>query len=198
MLAMAPEPDAADLAARMRDGDARAFEGWVRETHVLVYRLCRRLVANASDAEDAVQETYLRAWRSAARLRDPAAHRGWVCRIARHVCADRARGSATREPALDPDAIAAGMRALAADAPGADEALANAQARAVVVAAVGRLKPKHRIVLLLREVDDLEYEEIADALGVPRGTVESRLHRARAELARVLERYRVAAERRTP
>jgi RNA polymerase sigma-70 factor (ECF subfamily) len=188
------EPDR--LAARMRARDAGAFEAWVRLVHPLVYRLCRRLVPYPADAEDAVQETFIRAWQHAGELRDPDAHRAWVCRIARHVCADRARGAAAREqPILDEDARAAGLRTLASEERPADEALHAAQVRAVVADAIGRLKDKHRVVLLLREVDDLEYEEIADALGIPIGTVESRLHRARAELGRALRRHLEIAER---
>lgn len=191
------EPDR--LAARMRDRDAGAFEAWVRAVHPLVYRLCRRLVAHPTDAEDAVQETFLRAWQNASTLRDPVAHRAWVCRIARHVCADRARGAAAREqPILDEDARTAGLRALASDERPADETLHAAEVRAVVSGALGKLKEKHRVVLVLREIDDLDYEEIADALGIPIGTVESRLHRARAELGRALARQRLIAERRTP
>lgn len=195
MVAASVEPE--HLAARMRDGDERAFEAWVRLVHPLVYRLCRRLVADAGNAEDAVQDTFIRAWRNAHTLRDPAAHRGWICRIARHACADVARSRVARErPVLDRDDD--GLRALVSDERPADELLHAAQVRATVAAAIARLKDKHRVVLLLREVDDLEYEEIADALGVPRGTVESRLHRARAELGRALERHRKTLERSRP
>jgi len=192
MSAMPAPAEPERLAARMRERDAGAFEAWVRLVHPLVYRLCRRLVPHPADAEDAVQETFIRAWQHAASLRDPDAHRGWVCRIARHVCADRARGAAAREqPALDD----AGLRALASDERPADEALHAAEVRAAVAGAIDRLKEKHRVVLLLREIDDLDYEEIADALGIPIGTVESRLHRARAELGRALERHRKITER---
>ena len=175
------EPDPERLAARMRERDAGAFEAWVRVVHPLVYRLCRRLVPHPADAEDAVQDTFIRAWQHTAGLRDPAAHRAWVCRIARHVCADRARGPAAREqPILDQDERAADLPP--------DQALEAAQVRAAVHGAIARLKDKHRVVLVLREIDGLDYEEIADALGIPIGTVESRLHRARAELGRALSR----------
>jgi RNA polymerase sigma-70 factor (ECF subfamily) len=196
MSAMPALAEPEHLAARMRERDAGAFEAWVRVVHPLVYRLCRRLVPHPADAEDAVQETFIRAWQHAGTLRDPGAHRGWVCRIARHVCADRARGAAAREqPILDEDTRAAGLRALASDERPPDEALHAAQVRAVVADAIGRIAEKYRVVLLLREIDDLDYEEIADALGIPIGTVESRLHRARAHLGRALERHQKIAER---
>jgi len=200
MSAMLAAPaDPASLAARMRDGDARAFEAWARVVHPLVYRLCRRLVPHRPDAEDAVQDTFLRAWRNARTLRDPAAHRGWVCQIARRACADHARSTATRELAsLDDTTARAGIRALTSDDRPADDALHAEEVRAVVAAAIATLKDHHRVILLLREVDDLAYNDIADALGIPRGTVESRLHRARAELGRALDRQRKLAERTQP
>ncbi|MEZ4368145.1 MAG: RNA polymerase sigma factor [Kofleriaceae bacterium] len=191
-----PDLELAQLAARMREGDARAFEAWVRGLHPLVYRLCRRLVAHPPDAEDAVQDTFLRAWRNARTLREPAAHRGWVCQIARRTCADRARSAGTRaRPALELTRAITGSHAVPSDDVRADDALHTAEVRAAVAAAIDRLKETHRVVLLLREVDDLTYDEIADALGIPRGTVESRLHRARAELGRALARHRLIEER---
>jgi RNA polymerase sigma-70 factor (ECF subfamily) len=108
------------------------------------------------------------------------------------VCADRRRRT---PPRAGPERIAPDT--IAADQRGPDEALAAEQLRAVVTAAIEGLKPKHRIVLVLREIDGFDYDAIADALDVPVGTVESRLHRARAELARALERFRKISDRRT-
>lgn len=194
-----PPLDLAALAARMRDGDVRAFEAWVRALHPLVYRLCRRLVVVPADAEDAAQDTFVRAWRNALSLREAAAHRAWVCQIARRTCADRARSAATRaRPALELSLAASGSHAVPSDDRPPDEALQSAEVRAVVATAIARLRESHRVILLLREVDDLSYDEIADALGVPRGTVESRLHRARAELGRALARHRLIEERSSP
>jgi RNA polymerase sigma-70 factor, ECF subfamily len=177
------------LANRMRDGDVAAFTMWAHHLHPLVYRVCRRLVNDRADAEDAVQDTFIRAWRSASALRDPAAHRGWLCQLARRACADRARGSITRvRPALELSVL----DDLATDHGRPDQVLEVAQQRDEVTAAFAKLGERHRVILLLREVDELSYDEIAAALGLPRGTVESRLHRARAALGRVLNRKRTA------
>lgn len=187
------------LATRMRDGDPEAFTAWVRALHPLVYRLCRRFVFNPIDAEDAVQDTFIRAWRSASTLRNPAAHRSWLCQLARRACADRARRASTRErPALDLSAASTGSHAVISDECPADEALHAVEVRAGVAIALARIKEQHRVILLLREVDELSYDEIADALGVPIGTVESRLHRARAALGRALDRHRLISERTAP
>ncbi len=185
-----------ELAARMRSGDRLAFTAWVRALHPLIYRLCRRLVISPADTDDVVQDTFIRAWRGASALRDPSAHRAWLCQLARRACADRARSARTRErPGLDLSTASTGSHAVVSEERSADEALHNNQVRAGVVSALAHIKEPHRAILLLREVDEMSYDEIADALGVPRGTVESRLHRARAALGRELERQRLLSER---
>ena len=80
------------------------------------------------------------------------------------------------------------MLLVADDGPGADAGTATRQARALVTEALERLDDDHKQILLLRDVEDLSYEEIAEILEVPRGTVKSRIHRARAELASILAR----------
>jgi RNA polymerase sigma-70 factor, ECF subfamily len=179
-------------AERARDGSASAFRELVESSHERVFRLAAALTGDRDEAADVTQETYLRAWERKDELRDPSAVTGWLFRIARNVARDR-RGSwwmrsrirlpldrttaerATSEP-----------REPAADALDAHAALEAAESAGAVRRALRRLPEKHRVVLQLREVEGLTYEELAEALGVPVGTVESRLHRARAGLARRL------------
>src|SRR5690606_13779684 len=149
------------------------------------------------DADDVVQESFIRAWGRIGEVRDPAAVLGWLGRIARNAARDRLR--ARRRRGEDRRAGAGegqgGGREPAAG-PGArpDESLASAQLAAQVRRALDGLSDKHRVALLLREVDGMSYQEIAALSGVPVGTVESRVHRARAELARRLARLRRAEE----
>ncbi len=171
-------------AERARAGDAAAFRDLVQATQGTIFRLAAALVADRDEAADVVQETYLRAWDARAALRDGAAALGWLCRIARNVAHDRRRSWWSRIRA--PMAEAALERRPVQDGPPADEALAAAQAARAVRRALASLPEKHRVVLALREVEGMSYEEIAVAVGVPVGTVESRLHRARAGLARRL------------
>jgi RNA polymerase sigma-70 factor (ECF subfamily) len=173
-----------------RSGDPEAFRALVEETHATVFRLAAALVADRDEAADVAQETYVRAWRRIDELRDGAAAVGWLCRIARNVAHDRRRSwwSRIRAPL---DALA-GEAAPAEGAP--DAALAATERADAVRAALARLPERHRVVLALRELEGLSYEEIAAATGVPLGTVESRLSRARAALARRLAGMRGEGE----
>ncbi len=164
-----------------------AFRALVHATTPTAYRLALRILRSDADARDAVQETYARAWQGRHRLRDPAAAPGWIYRICRNVSMDRARARA-RMPAVDLD-----EEQLTGAAPSPEQRLAAAQASQELVRAIDSLKDKHRIVVLLRDVDGMTYEDIATALGVPVGTVESRLHRGRAALAKALRRAELRA-----
>ena len=169
-----------------RAGDPEAFRVLVAETHATVFRLAAALVSDRDEAADVTQETYVRAWGRIDELRDGAAALGWLCRIARNVAHDR-RGSwwsRVRAPLEAIAGVAAPREA------GPDASFAAAERAEAVRAALAKLPEKHRVVLALREVEGLSYEEIAAATGVPRGTVESRLHRARAALARRLSGLR--------
>lgn len=180
------------LASRAADGDQTAFRTLVDKTHGTVYRLALRLLGRPAEAEDVVQETYIRTWLGLAKLRDKRAVLAYVCRIARNVATDKLRKLGRRRiESLDAqigDGIGALVDSIAHDGPAPDELLSSAQVQATVRALVDQLKDKHRVVLLLREVDGMSYEEISTVLGCPVGTVESRLHRARKELAEKLER----------
>jgi RNA polymerase sigma-70 factor (ECF subfamily) len=180
-----PGDDAGSLrgaAERARDGSPGAFRELVDRSHEKIFRLAAALVGDRDEAADVVQETYVRAWERIADLRDPSAVAGWLARIARNVAHDRRGGwwhrlrapLAATEERVSPEPLA-------------PDALEAAQAAAAVERALGRLPEKHRVVLVLREVEGMTYEEIAEALDVPVGTVESRLHRARAGLARRLQ-----------
>ena len=171
-------------AEQARRGDAAAFRRLVDATHATVFRLAAALVPDRDEAADVAQEAYVRAWQARQELRDGRAVTGWLCRIASNVAHDLRRSwwSRVRAPleraALDVPAAGPGV------AP--DEALAADESAREVRAALAALPEKHRAVLTLREVEGMAYDEIAEALGVPVGTVESRLHRARAALGRRL------------
>jgi RNA polymerase sigma-70 factor (ECF subfamily) len=159
-------------ADRARAGDREGFRALVEETHATVFRLAAALVSDRDEAADVTQETYVRAWGRVGELRDGAAALGWLCRIARNVAHDRRRSWWTRVRAP----------------------LAAAERAGAVRAALAALPEKHRVVLALRELEGMSYAEIAEATGVPLGTVESRLSRARAALARRLASRREEGE----
>lgn len=184
--------DLAPLARRAAGGDREAFRAWLEATHAVVYRVALRMLGDPAGAQDVTQEAFARAWQNMARLRKPEASLGWVCRIARNVAADKLRGPARREIlVLDKptqNGATSQVERLGSPEPDPEAEALSAETRAQVRDAVASLKDKHRVVLLLREVDGMSYEEIATALGVPRGTVESRIHRARAKVKKWLER----------
>jgi len=173
-------------AERARAGSPDAFRELVERSHETVFRLAAALLGDRDEAADVTQETYVRAWERLGELRDPAAVTGWLCRIARNVARDR-RGSWWARIRAPLDA-ATERRAAASEppAPTPHDALEAREAAGAVQRALRLLPEKHRAVLVLREVEGMSYDEIALALGVPVGTVESRLHRARAGLARRL------------
>jgi RNA polymerase sigma-70 factor, ECF subfamily len=143
---------------------------------------CRRMLGSSVDAEDAVQETLLRAWRAAARFEGRVPPRSWFYRIATNVCLD-ALGQAARRP------VPVQELPYPEDAPGepdpSDRALAREDLRFAIVAAVGNLPPRQRAVLLLREVLSWRAAEVAELLGTTTAGVNSALQRAHATLAAV-------------
>jgi RNA polymerase sigma-70 factor (ECF subfamily) len=185
-----------DAAAAAATGDRDAFRRFVELTHATVYRLAYRLLDDSAAAEDVAQEAYLRAWQGLGSLRDPGAAFGWLCRVARNVAHDRQRRQ-YRQPTRSLDAMvrangeATGptlLQRLADPSADPEGQLDQAQLGAAVRAALQELNEPQRLVLTLREMDQMGYEEIAVALGIRLGTVESRLHRARKALAKKLRR----------
>lgn len=143
---------------------------------------CRRMLGSTPDAEDAVQETLLRAWRASARFQGRASVRTWLHRIAANVCLD-ALGSAARRPVPVeeiPEPVDPG-----GDPDPADSALDRERLRLAISAAVALLPPQQRAVLLLRDVLSWRAAEVAELLGTSTAAVNSALQRAHATLATV-------------
>jgi RNA polymerase sigma-70 factor (ECF subfamily) len=186
LLAPAPDDDLDAVARRAIGGDAAAFRRLIELTSARLFRLAAHIAGNRDDADDVVQETFIRAWQRLPELRDPAAALGWLIRIAENAARDRLR--ARRRSGSDPGSSSGSGSGSGPERP--DQALAAAERDDVVRRAVMALPDKHRVVLLLHEVDGMTAAEIAALLDVPTGTVESRLSRARAGLAKRLEKGR--------
>jgi len=157
-----------------------AFEKLVRENQRVVYQIAFTVLRNPADAEDVTQDAFMRAFAKLSSLREPERFRAWICQIVRHLALNRLRAS-TRSRAREE--LAPANSACFVDI----EALAeDREFEARVHFEISRLPEKLREVLLLCAIDDLEPSGVAKVLGIPQGTVRSRLHLARKRLLRAL------------
>jgi RNA polymerase sigma-70 factor, ECF subfamily len=170
-----------DLIVRCRDGSTAAFEPLVRAHEKRALVVAELLLGDADDAADAVQESFVRAYRSLARLREGSDFGAWFRSILRNHCMDRLRAVSRRRriPIDDATAAEAGWTE-----PAGSSVIEEQQMAAAVRDALGRISPEHREILMLKEVEDMSYAEIALAMDIPMGTVASRLYHARAALRR--------------
>ena len=173
----------ATLVERCRGGDELAWEWLVRRCQGRVYGLAYHYLGSAEDARDVAQEAFVRVYRQLASFEGDR-FMAWLLRITRNLCIDQLRRRKTRPPAEDVRADADGDTAPRDAAPSPEQAwLADARRR-LVHQALQRLDGANREVILLKDIQGLRLDEIADLLGLPIGTVKSRAHRARLELAR--------------
>lgn len=161
------------LLLTAQQGDATALDRFVAETQAEVWSLCRYL-GDARDADDLAQEVYERAIAALPRFRAEGAARGWLLTIARRVCSDHVRRSQRRRrkdrAVLDDARVHAGFAPDATQRVDLDELL-------------GQLDDDRRTAFVLTQVLGMYYDEAADVIGCPVGTVRSRVSRARLELA---------------
>ena len=184
--------DALDAATmeRLRRKDLEAFGRVVDAYQSRVFGFVRRMVPTGEDAEDVTQEVFLKAYRSFDSFDGRCSLRTWLFRIAHNLCIDRARRR-RRAPewvSLTPDDDLAPVEI--ADDRGSPEAgVLSGELAALVERAIGTMSDKLRSVLLLHDREEMAYDEIAAALGIPVGTVKSRLFLARAHLQKSLQGY---------
>ncbi len=177
--------DDADFVRRLRTGEALAFEELVRTYQHRLFGVALRMLGSAAEAEDIAQEAFLRAHRALHEFRGDAKLSTWLYAITSRLCLTRL-GSGER--ALIRQGEDSVMR-LAHDADGPDTVLEQTELEAALHRAIAELPDDRRIVVVLRDVEGLSYEEIAEALDLPTGTVRSRLFRARLDLKEKLERF---------
>lgn len=165
-------PALEEVVLSAQSGEREAFNELVKRTHKMLRKLALPLLP-ACQVEDALQETYVVMYEKIHYLKDPAAFRPWLSRIALRACYDLLRKRKPTEPlSLQPDQAAQAEEPV--DATALREALA-------------KLKKKDRNILILREYLEASYEEIAEILDLPAGTVKSRLFHARRKLREVVQ-----------
>lgn len=176
-----PDEDASDddeQLRRARCGDRTAYSVLVRRHQRAVHRHLLRMVGVPDDAMELTQEVFVRAWQALPQWEPSARFRTWLLRIASNAALDLLRRRRTVEFVPLDD----GVGEAADPAAGPERKAQAAQELRRLEAALARLTPEHREILLLREIEDLSYEELASVLALTVGTVKSRLARARAAL----------------
>jgi RNA polymerase sigma-70 factor (ECF subfamily) len=177
------------LVAACRSGDAHAFERLVAIHEGMVFNLAARLLGDLEEARDLSQEVFLQVYRQLVRFEGRSALRTWIYRIVVNQCRNRQRSwrRRARERSLPLEALAGSSREpRSAETSGPYEQARLRERAERLQEALERLSFEHRAVLLLREVESLSCEEVAGVLGLPEGTVKSRLARAREALRREL------------
>jgi RNA polymerase sigma-70 factor, ECF subfamily len=173
------------LLAAARGGDLDAFNDLVLVHQDSVYRLCLRMLASSQAAEDATQDAFISAWQNINRLRGER-FRPWLLRIAANLCLDRLRSQARRPARSLESALEEGMPEPFDPAPAPESSLLTGELRGRLEAALARLPPDQRLALLLCDVEDLDYQEIAAVMKTSIGTVKSRISRGRSRLRELL------------
>lgn len=187
------QPDQS-LVSRCLSGDETAWEDLVRQHTRTVYALCYRFTGSSSEAQDLAQEVFLRVFRTLRSFRSAEGSFGtWLARLTRNLLIDHYRR--TRQERVT-DSIEEQLPVLEQEGAGTparpDQALAGREASEILQAALQKLSPDLREAVILRDLQEMEYREIADVLGIPEGTVKSRINRGRTELGRLLQKQKLA------
>ena len=191
----APADD--EIVRRAQAGDHDAFRMLVERYQGRAYGLALRVLRDEEQAKDAVQDAFLKVYRSLDRFEGRAGFYTWLYRIVMNQCLDRKRrDKSDREVewndesavgVLDASELAASPAGRDADREAPDVAIERSEIRQAVARAIDALPEDARRTIQLREIDGLSYKEIAEAMGIPKGTVMSRLHYARQRLRELLQ-----------
>jgi RNA polymerase sigma-70 factor (ECF subfamily) len=189
------ETDWSQIVRHCMDGDSGAWAELVRTHHRRVYGLCYRFTGNGADAEDLTQEVFLKVYSNLSRFDTV---RGslqvWITTMTRNLLVDNFRRTRNQRATGSLDEGWESIEELKpvdrlmAGGPSPQESAAQKELAKMVQDALARVSVDLREAVILRDLQDMDYKEIAQVLGIPEGTVKSRISRGRAELARLLER----------
>ncbi len=186
------------IVERCLSGDAAAWEDLVRTHTRRVYGLCYRFTGKEAEAQDLTQDVFMRVFRALGSFRSTeGSFSTWLARLTRNLLIDHYRRTRNERvtdsieeqvPGIEQRAGNGGVSPMRRP----DSAVAGREASELLQSALGKLSPELRETIILRDLQEMEYREIAEVLAIPEGTVKSRLNRGRAELARMLKKYRDA------
>jgi RNA polymerase sigma-70 factor, ECF subfamily len=193
-----PDDDSSEqrFIERLVAHDERAFNELVEAYEQRVFRLVFRMLGRRDEAEDMAQEVFVQVFKAVGQFRGDAKLSTWIYRIAVNLCKNRIKYLSRRHSDAQDELEPAAERSPLAQADGVthggiarpDHLVEGFQVERIVQCCIAELEPDFREVLVLRDVEDLSYDEIADITGLPDGTVKSRIHRARGMLKDKVER----------
>jgi len=184
------------LVRRCIAGDAEAWEEIVRTHSRRIYNICYRFTGSADNADDLAQEVFIKMYRTLASFDpDKGAFTTWITTMTRNLLVDhfrktkQDRATDSLDAGLGEEEDSATLSDRIPDtAPSADDRIQRRETQEMVQKAIQKLSPELREAVILRDIQDMDYKEIASALKVPEGTVKSRINRGRMELAKLLQR----------
>jgi RNA polymerase sigma-70 factor (ECF subfamily) len=188
-----PDVSELDLVQRCQAGDTKAFDQLVARYRTRVFAMIYNMVHSEQDAWDLAQDSFLKAWKSIRRFRGRSSFYTWIYRIVMNLTIDWLRKKQIRSSATEFDqAIESGrIDPASRTAPQTDalpsKTMERAEIRAQIEKAIAQLTPEHRAVILMKEIEEMQYHEIAEVLGCSIGTVMSRLFYARKKLQKLLK-----------
>jgi len=177
------------IIRRCKRGEEEAFQEILARYRTPIYNLCWRMTRNDEDARDLGQEVFIKVFRLLDRFDEEYAFHSWLFRIATNHCIDHLRRQRLRFLSFERDGGGVDEEAVMqvpSDDPGPDELLQRREAVARLEEIIAELPPHYRVITLLRHDQQLSYEEIAESLQLPLGTVKARIHRARNMIQQLL------------
>jgi len=195
-IAMVVGPSDAELVERFKGGDRSAFNEIVQRYQHRVFTMCMRKMGNEQVASEVAQDVFVALFRALGRFRGDSQLSTWIYRVVINHCKNRRQYR--RRRAMDRHESLDGLaendddkpkRQLPSDDAPPDASTFRSEAQAILEVALAELEEEQRTIIVLRDMEDLSYEEIGQLLELPRGTVKSRLHRARSQLAKTLSRH---------
>lgn len=177
------------LIRRVQRGDQEAFAQLLQAYEKPVYNLCLRMTGNAEDAADMTQEAFLKIWRGVEQYKFESSFSTWVYRLTSNVCIDFLRGKKRRQTVsitMEEDQDGSVEMEVPDSAPLPEDQVLHRETQGEIAEAMDQLEEDFRLILTLRILEDLSYEEIAQVMDLKVGTVKSRLARARGKLKKIL------------
>jgi RNA polymerase sigma-70 factor (ECF subfamily) len=204
LLGMARRPDSPEaiadreeehaLVRKVLEGDGEAYRVLVERYQERIYFLCFGFVRNKEDATDLAQEAFVKAYKNLPRFEFRSKFYSWLARIASNLCIDWLRRKKVRKSEEFDESVASkdssGVLSMAHYKNDPGRSVRNAQLRVKLAEAIEALPEQQRQAIVLREIDGLAYRDIAEIMGIPEGTVMSRLYYARKKLQQALEEER--------